>query len=270
MSKPVIGPLDAAHFPLARDVAPRAGVSTSTVSPPFNGTARVRPDKHEAVMKAVQDLGFVANGAARALSMRRFMAVGAVVPNIENESFVRTLSSFQERMRPAGYTLLLTSAGYELDNELHEATFLLERGIYGLMLVGDIHRPKLLAQIARPRVPLIQTFSLSRERACIGFDNAAAAARAACYLMDLGHRRIGMITGPRKDNDRAGANHPGAGGAGATHACGARHRGVIRHRRRAGCDAADPRHWLGAAQRRNLRHGPARFRSDDRSPGARP
>jgi LacI family transcriptional regulator len=49
-------------------------------------------------------LGFVANGAARALSMRRFMAVGAVIPNIENEGFIRTLSTFQDRIRRAGYT----------------------------------------------------------------------------------------------------------------------------------------------------------------------
>ena len=66
--------------PVARDVARRAGVSTATVSRVLNGSAGVRADKREAVMRAAQDLGFVANGAARALSTRRFMAVGAVVP----------------------------------------------------------------------------------------------------------------------------------------------------------------------------------------------
>jgi LacI family transcriptional regulator len=200
---------DFEKFPVARDVALRAGVSTSTVSRVFNGTAIVRPDKREAVIKAAQDLGFVANGAARALSMRRFMAVGAVIPNIENEGFIRTLSTFQDRIRRAGYTLLLTSTGYDIDSELRETTFLLERGIDGLMLVGDIHRPELLARIARQRIPMVQTFSLSRERACVGFNNATASARAASYLLDLGHRRIGIITGPRKDNDRGGARADG-------------------------------------------------------------
>ena len=136
--------------------------------------------------------------------MRRFMAVGAVVPNIENDVFVRTLSAFQERLRRSGYMLLTTSAGYALDDELREATFLIEHGIDGLMLVGDIHRPELLAKIAKLHIPLIQTFTLSQDRACVGFDNANAAARAANYLMDLGHRQIGVITGPRKDNDRGG------------------------------------------------------------------
>jgi LacI family transcriptional regulator len=192
------------RFPVARDVADRAGVSESTVSRVFNGTAGVRADKRVAVIKAAEELGFVANGAARALSMRRYMAVGAVVPNIENDVFVRTLSAFQERLRRAGYMLLTTSAGYALDDEMREAIFLIEHGIDGLMLIGDIHRPELLDRIAKLHIPLIQTFTLSQDRACIGFDNANAAARAANYLMDLGHRRIGVVTGPRKDNDRGG------------------------------------------------------------------
>ncbi|WP_286964398.1 LacI family DNA-binding transcriptional regulator [Methylobacterium sp.] len=199
--------------PVARDVARRAGVSTATVSRVLNGFAGVRADKREAVMRAAQDLGFVANGAARALSTRRFMAVGAVVPNIENEAFVRVLSSFQDRLRQAGYTLVAANAGYDLEDELREATFLLERGVDGLMLVGDIHHPDLHARIARAGIPMVQTFSLSRERPCVGFDNAASAARAANYLMDLGHRRIGVISGLRKDNDRGGARVTGIAAA---------------------------------------------------------
>lgn len=160
-------------------------------------------------MEAAHALGFVANGAARALSLRRFMAVGAVVPNIENEGFVRALSSFQERIRQLGYTLLVTNAGYEIDRELLEATFLLERGIDGLMLVGDLHRPELLDRIDRLGVPAIQTFTLSEHRACVGFDNAAATAKATKYLLDLGHRRFGIITGTRRDNDRSTARVAG-------------------------------------------------------------
>ncbi|EHL99949.1 sugar-binding domain protein [Acetobacteraceae bacterium AT-5844] len=201
------------RFPLASDVARRAGVSTSTVSRVFNGTASVRADKREAVMRAAEDLGFVANSAARALSTRRFMAVGAVIPNLENDLFVRAMSSFQERLRRAGYTLILTNAGYDLDNEMREASFLLERGIDALLLVGDRHRPALLDRIARQRIPFVQTFSLSAERPCVGFDNAAAGARAARYLMDLGHRRIGLVTSIRQDNDRAGGRVDGVRGA---------------------------------------------------------
>lgn len=197
------------RFPTAQDVASKAGVSAATVSRVMNGTTVVRADKRKAVLEAADALGFVANGAARALSLRRFMAVGAVVPNLENEGFLRTLSSFQERIRQLGYTLLVTSSGYELDQELVEATFLLERGIDALMLVGDLHRPELLDRIDRQGIPTVQTFTLSEDRACVGFDNAVATAKATRYLLDLGHRRFGIITGTRRDNDRSTARVAG-------------------------------------------------------------
>ncbi len=198
-----------ARFPVARDVAERAGVSTATVSRVMNGTLGVRAEKREAVLRAVSDLGFVANGAARALSMRRFKTVGAVIPNIENEVFVRALSAFQKRLHESGYTMLLTNASYDLDVELREAVALLERGVDGLMLVGDIHHPELYARLQRQIVPTVQILTLSEHYDCIGFDNVGAAQRATSYLLDLGHRRIGIVTGSRKDNDRSGARVEG-------------------------------------------------------------
>lgn len=190
-------------FAVAADVAKRAGVSTATVSRVLNGSAGVSAKKRAAVLKAAEDLDFVANGAARALSTKRFMTIGAVVPNIENEGFLKALSAFQARLRHIGYTLVLTNSGYDLDVELREATALLSRGVDGLLLVGDIHRAELFAMSERMGVPLVQTFTLSAARPCVGFDNVAATRRAAQFLLDLGHRRIAVVTGSRRDNDRA-------------------------------------------------------------------
>jgi LacI family transcriptional regulator len=196
-------------FPVTKDVAAHAGVSTATVSRVFSGSAGVKPEKREAVLKAAQDLGFVANGAARALTTRRFMAVGAIVPNLGNEAFVRTLVSFQERLRLAGYSVVAANAGYDLKDELREASFVLERGVDALLLVGDIHHPDLYELIKRKRVPFIQTFTLSDKHFCVGFDNEASGTRAANYLMSLGHQRIGLVSSARKDNDRGGARAVG-------------------------------------------------------------
>ena len=201
------------RLPVASDVATLAGVSTATVSRVLNGSGAVRPAKRDAVLQAAATLGFVANGAARALSLRRFHTVGAVIPNIENEEFIRALSALQAGLRRGGYTLVLASGGYDLDDELTEATRMIERGIDGLLLIGDIHRPALFQQTARLSIPVIQAFTLSETRPCIGFDNAGVAGRAASYLMDLGHRRIAVVTGVRKENDRGGARAAGVAGA---------------------------------------------------------
>lgn len=199
--------------PVASDVAARAGVSTATVSRVLNGTGRVRADKREAVLQAAASLGFVANAAARALSLRRFDTVGAVIPNIENEEFIRALSAFQGVLHRGGYTLLLASGGYDLDGELREVSRLLARGVDGLLLIGDNHRPGLFEQTARLAIPVVQAFTLSDTQACVGFDNVAVARRAAGYLLDLGHRRVAVVTGIRKDNDRGGARARGVAAA---------------------------------------------------------
>lgn len=198
---------------VASDVAALAGVSTATVSRVLNGSGRVRLAKRDAVLQAAATLGFVANGAARALSLRHFHTVGAVIPNIENEEFIRALSALQAELRRGGYTLVLASGGYDLNDELTEATRMIERGIDGLLLIGDIHRPALFQQTARLSIPVVQAFTLSETRPCIGFDNSGVAGRAASYLMDLGHRRIAVVTGIRKENDRGGARAAGVAAA---------------------------------------------------------
>jgi LacI family transcriptional regulator len=201
------------RLPVASDVAALARVSTATVSRVLNGGAAVRPDKREAVLQAASQLGFVANGAARALSLRHFHTVGAVIPNIENDEFVRALSALQAGLRKGGYSLVLASVGYDLDDELREATRMIERGIDGLLLIGDLHRPALFQQTTRLSIPVVQAFTLSEVRPCVGFDNAGAAGQATDYLLDLGHRRISIVTGIRKENDRASARAAGVAAA---------------------------------------------------------
>lgn len=160
-------------------------------------------------MKAADELGFVLNSAARALSTRRSSTVGVIVPSYGNEVFVRALSSFQRTMRAANYQVLAASSEYNLATEMQEVSFLLQRGIDGLMLVGGIHDPNLYARAERSQVPIVQSFSLSDRQHCVGFDNREATLRAANYLLDLGHKRLAVVTGTRENNDRAGPRAEG-------------------------------------------------------------
>lgn len=192
-----------------KDVARRAGVSPATVSRVLTGATAVAEAKREAVLAACRELGFVPNGAARALSSRRSMAIGAVVPNVANDAFAIAMSAFQDRLKLANYTLLLTAAGYDVDAELREVERLLQSGVDGLMLVGGVHHAHVYERIDRLGVPFVQTWTLSETRACVGFDNTEAGRRAGSYLLDLGHRSIGVITGPRENNDRAPARVDG-------------------------------------------------------------
>lgn len=191
------------RLPVAKDVAKLAGVSIATVSRALNGSEKIRPETRDAVLKAAADLGFVINSAARALSTRRSYAIGAIVPSLRNEVFVRALSSFQRTLRQAGYQTIVAASDYEIETENREASFLMSNGVDGLMLVGGIHDRALYDRAERGQIPIVQSFSLSSDRCCVGFDNRDATLKATRYLLDLGHKVVAVVTGTRTNNDRA-------------------------------------------------------------------
>ncbi|WP_051231532.1 LacI family DNA-binding transcriptional regulator [Stutzerimonas azotifigens] len=187
-----------------RDVARRAGVSTATVSRVLNGSAAVRDDKRRAVQRACDELGYVLNAAARTLSSRRSMTIGAVVPTLATETFSRPLAAFQQTVHKAGYTLLVASFGFDEQVELKEVQTLLEHGVDALMVVGRTHDPKMWQLIERKRIPCVQAWTQDQERPSVGFDNVAVSRRMVEHLLDLGHRRFAMLVNEPHFNDRVG------------------------------------------------------------------
>jgi LacI family transcriptional regulator len=191
------------------EVAAHAHVSTATVSRVLNNSAFVSEDVRQKVEQACQQLGYLPNGAARALSSSRTMTIGAVVPTIENSGFALTVSSLQRHLHKAGYTLLLASSDYDPEAELRETRMLLMRGVDGIMLVGSDHHPQLLSLISQHTVPFVETWTLAPGRPSVGFDNAQAAYELTEYIVGLGHTRIGLIAGRTSSNDRSSAREAG-------------------------------------------------------------
>ncbi|WAH60783.1 substrate-binding domain-containing protein [Pseudomonas silvicola] len=169
----------------------------------LNGLAGVKDSKREAVERACDELGYVVNGAARTLSSRRSMTIGAVVPTLATETFARPIAAFQRTVHRAGYTLLVASSGFDPQVELKEVTTLLAHGVDALMVVGQRHDPRMWERIERQKIPCVQAWSLDETRLSVGFDNLAVAEEIAQHLLDLGHTRIAMIVGTPPSNDRA-------------------------------------------------------------------
>lgn len=195
---------DAAQ-PTIEDVARRAGVSTATVSRVLNQTDAVRPGLRAQVEAAVAALGYVPHAGARTLKLRRSGTVGVVVPTIDNAIFASGLQAFQRRMTAAGQVVLLAFSDYDPAQEDAQVQALLARGVDALALTGTSQRPALLARLAQRGLPWVHTgsFPAPDGAACVGFRNRAVVARAVQYLLDLGHRRIGMVAGITEHNDRA-------------------------------------------------------------------
>lgn len=194
-----------------RDVASEAGVSTATVSRALNLPGQVTPKLRARVEDAAARLGYLAHGPARALASRRSGAVAAVVPTLDNPVFAACIDALQERLETHGLVLLVASTGYDAGREGRGLRALLERGVDGVMLVGASHPPEVWRLLhAASSVPAVLTWcSCGAALPCIGFDNAAAARRVVEHLIGLGHRRVAMIAGITRGNDRAAARVEG-------------------------------------------------------------
>lgn len=204
-------PASGSPGPRIEDVARLAGVSSATVSRVLNGTTAVTPGLCHKVLTAVDALGYVPHGPARALAMRRSNTIGAIIPTIDNAIFARGVRALQNRLFDCGYTLLLASSDYDFDRERREAQALLGRGIDGLMMVGELHDHHVYELLAQKHVPYVNIWLHRADSAhpCVGFDNEAAAYQIANYLLELGHTRIAMVAGIRAGNDRAQARVDG-------------------------------------------------------------
>lgn len=187
------------------DVARAAGVSTASVSRVLNDDASVSPKLRAKVERQIQELGYVRHGAARSLRSLRSLTVGAVIPTLENAIFAAGIDAFERRLHDAGYTLLVALSGYDFEHEALQVRRLLERGVDGMMLVGEDHAPATYDLLERSGVHAVNTWTYKTDavHACVGFDNLAATRRIAHYLVGMGHRRIAMISGITAHNDRA-------------------------------------------------------------------
>jgi LacI family transcriptional regulator len=188
-----------------KDIAARCGVSSATISRVLNHPELVRPELRARVHAVLAEAGYVPHGAARSLVSRRTRTMGAVVPTVDSALFARVVDGLQQTIHDHGFQLLLASNNYSPAREAAEIRALIERGVDAMMLVGRSRSEEVYALLRARRIPFVTTCSLAPDAPwpTVGWDNHAAAARIADYLLDIGHSRFGIIAGVTADNDRA-------------------------------------------------------------------
>ena len=188
-----------------QDLAEQAGVSIASVSRALNDSDKVSAEVRRRVREVADRLGYVPHAAARALASQSTHTIGAVVPTLENPNFAIGVEALQKRLARQGYTLFVSSSGYQMEQERQQVETLVTRGVDGIMLVGALHNPGLHDFLRGKKIPFVDTWVLSGDPKVpsIGFDNRAAAVRLTDFLLDLGHKDFGVIAGVTKSNDRA-------------------------------------------------------------------
>ena len=180
------------------DVAAYAKVSASTVSHVMNGTRFVDPQTEERVRDAIEVLGYRPNSVARSLRRRQTSTIGLVIPDNSNPFFADLARSIEDAGFVEGYNVILCNSD---SSEVKEAAYvdvLLSKQIDGLILIPSGHSTEPLKAILNARVPVVIVDrampDLSVDQVLI--DNEQGGYLAGQYLLSLGHREIGCLTGP--------------------------------------------------------------------------
>jgi len=181
------------------DVARHAGVSTMTVSRVVNGSPLVNPATRRQVERALRDLGYIPNRAARSLVVNRLGVLALLIPDISNPFFPLLVRGAEAAAREAGYALVLGNSDEDLDREAAFLRAVCSLGVDGVLLApaGDRSGPN-LDLLARQGISFVL---IDRGVEGVAADIVRGESRAATcllteHLLGHGHRRIAMISGP--------------------------------------------------------------------------
>lgn len=204
-----------------QDVARSAGVSTATVSRVLSAPELVADGTRQKVMTAVTALGYAPNQAAKMLRTLKTEKILVTVPDISNPFFSQVIRGVEQAAQAAGYSVLLGDTRHEPEREERYGEMLRRKEADGLIFLG--HRlPDSLAEMVRamgPSAPIVNgcEFSPGLAVSSAHIDNERAAAEAMEHLYDLGHSRIGVLTGPLAspiNRDRLAGVHTAASASG--------------------------------------------------------
>ncbi|WP_239130313.1 LacI family DNA-binding transcriptional regulator [Planobispora takensis] len=185
-------------------MAARAGVSRATVSRVVNGSTQVKPEIREVVMRAVEELGYVPNLAARSLVTQRADSIALVFPEppsrvfSDDPMFASIIRGVSQEMDLADKQLVLMLSGSPRGQERVER-YTTSRHVDGVILASLHGADPLPATLARRGVPVVCGGRpiTGGGPPSVDMENVGGAEQAVGHLVTSGRRRIATIAGPQ-------------------------------------------------------------------------
>lgn len=182
-----------------KDVAKRAGVSPSTISKYING-GNVLEENADAIRKAISELDYRVNPFARNLKTQRSGSIGVLLPEMTAPFFGSVVSSLDKTLREHGYHSLVSCYSSSHGLERDKLQFLINNGIDGLIYAPeDLSADEIRELTSNCSIPMVQIDRMIQGVSAdtVLVDNADAIYNAVTRLVDRGHRRISIVTGPK-------------------------------------------------------------------------
>ena len=180
-----------------RDVAKLAGVSVAAVSAVTNNRRGVSRKLAERVQKAVEALDYHPDSLARSLRVRRTKTIGVVMPQIASPFYAEVLRGVETEAKQKDYSILICDSTADAALEQRLVSSLVARRVDGILLASADPQFS-LHQLLRHRMPVVffDRLPASCRGPAIMVNNVEGSFEATRYLINLGHRRIAIVTGP--------------------------------------------------------------------------
>lgn len=193
------------------DVAREAGVSMATVSRVVNGNPKVKPQTRKKVLATIERLGYRPNAVARGLASKKTTTVGVIIPDISNTVYSEIARGIEDIANMYHYHIILSNSDQKAERELGLINAMLEKQVDGLVFLGGEVTDEHVRMLQSAPVPVVLSATQDKNHLLpsVNIDHTEAAADAVRFLIDSGHQRIAMISGPLYDPLRGAARYQG-------------------------------------------------------------
>jgi LacI family transcriptional regulator len=183
--------------PTIFDVAQEAGVSTATVSHVLNRPELVSAKTKERVEEVIARLGFVRNASARQLSDGHSRALGLAI--LEANPFNTEIQrGVEDAVKEAGYVVIVCTSANALEREGENLRLLEEQRVAGVLITPVASAKPIVERLRARGTPVVLVDHRGGRSTCsVSVDDIAGGGLAANHLVELGHERIGVISGPQ-------------------------------------------------------------------------
>jgi LacI family transcriptional regulator len=184
-----------------KDVARKANVSIATVSRVLNNQGGYSPKTKEKVLAAIKELGYQPNALARGLINKRTKTIGILFPEVSNMFASKILHGVENVVNEQGSSVIVCNTASNGEKTMKYLQVLHEKRIDGVIFVSEVITDEYYKMLESMNIPivLISTESYRYSLPYVKVNDRHAAYTATEFLIQKGHRKIGMISGNKND-----------------------------------------------------------------------
>lgn len=184
-----------------KDIASKLGVSASTVTRALANNPRISDKTRKLVQKTAVEMGYVVDTAAQTMRKRSSTLIGLIIPDVENSFYARIAKAFSDVCNKEGYQLTLAVSEDNSETEEHHIRQLISAKCAGIALVPTSNlTPQSVSLLKNRNLAQLIRRSNQLDTDWYGINDQAALKEVTERLLDMGHRRIGLICGQENLN----------------------------------------------------------------------